>query len=382
MSSAGDITCKAAVCWGPGESLVIEDVVVGAPKKGEVRVKILASGVCGTDEYARSGADPEGTYPCILGHEGAGIVESVGEGVTGLSVGDHVVPLYIPECGKCKFCVHPSGTNLCSIVRTTQGKGVMPDGTSRFTCNGMKIYHFMGTSTFSEYTVCSEISLAKIDSSAPLEKVCLLGCGITTGYGAVRNTMKCEKGCTAAVFGLGCVGLAVIMGLKKIGARRIIGIDIDKSKFARAIEFGATECLEGNSTIPIQQVIVDATMEDGFGGVDYSFECIGNVSVMRAALECTHKGWGKSCIIGVAGGGKEVSTRPFQLVTGRSWYGSAFGGTKGRTEVPQLVNDYSAGELKIDEFITHNIPLSEISSAFDIMNKGEAIRAVVSMKRE
>lgn len=376
-STAGaPITCKAAVAWEANADLVVEDVEVAAPKAGEVRIKVLATGVCHTDAYTLSGVDPEGLFPCILGHEGGGIVESVGEGVTSVKVGDHVIPLYIPECRDCKFC-NSGKTNLCSKIRATQGKGVMPDGTSRFTCKGKPIYHFMGTSTFSQYTVLPEISVAVVSKEAPLKKVCLLGCGITTGYGAVVNTMKVETGSTVAVFGLGGVGLAVIMGCKAAGASRIIAVDINPDKFARAVEMGATETVNPKDhEDPIQQVLVGLTD----GGVDYSFECIGNVMTMRAALECCHKGWGESCIIGVAAGGKEISTRPFQLVTGRVWRGSAFGGVKGRSMLPGYVEKYMAGELKVDEFITHNFPLAEINKAFHVMHEGKAIRPVIDME--
>jgi S-(hydroxymethyl)glutathione dehydrogenase/alcohol dehydrogenase len=382
MATAGEtITCQAAVCWAEGQPLVVEDVEVAPPRAGEVRIQIVASGVCGTDEYTRSGNDSEGVFPVILGHEGGGIVESVGEGVTEFAPGDRCIPLYIPQCNKCKFCTHKSGTNLCSIIRTTQGKGLMPDGTSRFSCRGKPIFHYMGTSTFSQYTVVPEIALAKVDAAAPLDKVCLLGCGITTGYGAVVNTMKCEPGCVTAVFGLGGVGLAVIMALKKIGAKRIIAIDTNPDKFKLALEMGATECINPKDQADsIHSVIVAMTEEDGAGGVDYSFECIGRVDTMQAALECCHKAWGKSCIIGVAAAGEMVKTRPFYLVTGRSWHGSAFGGTKGKAQLPGMVKDYMEGNgLKIDEFVTHNFPLTEIAAAFDVMNKGEAIRAVVHM---
>jgi len=375
------INCKAGVCWESGGDLVVEDVTVGPPEAGEVRIKIVSSGVCHTDEYTRSGQDPEGLFPCILGHEGGGIVESVGEGVTTVKPGDKVIPLYIPECKTCKFCTSGK-TNLCSIIRSTQGAGVMPNGSSRFTCKGQTIYHFMGTSTFSEYTVVPEISVAKVADDAPLEKVCLLGCGITTGYGAVMNTMKVEPGSKVAVFGLGGVGLAVIMGAKAAGAAEIIAVDINPGKFARAQEFGATVCVNpADHDRPIQEVIVDMTMEEGAGGVDYAFECIGLKETMRASLECCHKGWGKSCIIGVAASGVEIATRPFQLVTGRSWTGSAFGGTKGRTMLPVYVDKYLAGELKVDEFITHEYPLEQIRDAFHVMHEGEAIRPVIHMPK-
>ncbi|KAI1238525.1 hypothetical protein IHE44_0013259, partial [Lamprotornis superbus] len=361
------IKCKAAVAWEAGKPLSIEEVEVAPPKAHEVRIKIVATAVCHTDAYTLSGADPEGCFPVILGHEGAGIVESVGEGVTKVKKGDTVIPLYIPQCGECKFCKNPK-TNLCQKIRITQGKGVMPDGTSRFTCKGKQIYHFMGTSTFSEYTVVADISVAKIDAAAPLDKVCLLGCGISTGYGAAVNTAKVEPGSTCAVFGLGGVGLAVIMGCKIAGASRIIGIDINKDKYAKAKEFGATECISPqDSKKPIQEVLVEMTD----GGVDYSFECIGNVGVMRAALEACHKGWGVSVIVGVAASGQEISTRPFQLVTGRTWKGTAFGGWKSVDNVPKLVTEYMSKKIKVDEFVTHTLPFDKINEAFELMHSGK-----------
>jgi len=367
------IKCRAAVAWGPNEPLKIEEVEVAPPKAGEVRVRIVATGVCHTDAFTLSGEDPEGIFPSILGHEGGGIVESVGEGVTSLKVGDHVIPLYTAECGECKFC--KSGkTNLCQAVRATQGQGLMPDGTSRFTCNGETIFHYMGCSTFSEYTVLPEISLAKVSPEAPLEEVCLLGCGVTTGMGAVTNTAKVEEGDTVAIFGLGGIGLAAIIGAKMAGASRIIGIDINESKYELATKLGATDCINPrNFDKPIQEVIVEMTD----GGVDYSFECIGNVDVMRSALECCHKGWGESVIIGVAGAGQEISTRPFQLVTGRVWRGTAFGGVKGRSELPGIVEDYMAGKFALDDFITHTMSLEKINEAFDLMHEGKSIRSVV-----
>ncbi|QFT56361.1 S-(hydroxymethyl)glutathione dehydrogenase/class III alcohol dehydrogenase [Microbulbifer sp. THAF38] len=370
---AETIRCKAAVAWKAGEPLSIEEVEVMPPQKGEVRIKLMATGVCHTDAFTLSGEDPEGVFPAILGHEGAGVVESVGEGVTSLAVGDHVIPLYTPECGECKFCLSGK-TNLCQKIRATQGKGLMPDGTTRFSINGKPIYHYMGTSTFSEYTVLPEISLAKINPEAPLEEVCLLGCGVTTGMGAVMNTAKVEAGSTVAIFGLGGIGLSAIIGAKMAGAERIIGIDINEDKFALAKKLGATECINPkNYEQPIQDVIVELTD----GGVDYSFECIGNVNTMRSALECCHKGWGESVIIGVAGAGQEISTRPFQLVTGRVWRGTAFGGVKGRSELPDYVNRYLAGEFKLDDFITHTMPLDKINEAFDLMHKGKSIRSVI-----
>lgn len=364
---------RAAVAFGPGRPLEIVEIDVAPPQKGEVMVKITHTGVCHTDAFTLSGDDPEGIFPAVLGHEGSGVVVQVGEGVTSVAVGDHVIPLYTAECKECKFC--KSGkTNLCQKVRATQGKGVMPDGTSRFSYNGQPIYHYMGTSTFSEYTVCAEVSLAKINPKAPMEKVCLLGCGVTTGIGAVHKTAKVKEGDTVAVFGLGGIGLAVIQGARQAKAGRIIGVDINPSKFALAKEMGATDCVNPKDFAkPIQEVIVEMTD----GGVEYSFECIGNVNVMRSALECCHKGWGESIIIGVAGAGQEISTRPFQLVTGRVWRGSAFGGVKGRTELPGMVEDAMKGEIQLDPFITHTMPLEKINEAFDLMHEGKSIRTVI-----
>lgn len=364
---------RAAVAWGPGKPLTVEEVDLQLPKKGEVLVRIVATGVCHTDAYTLSGDDPEGIFPAILGHEGAGVVEAIGEGVTSLAVGDHVIPLYTAECRECKFC--KSGkTNLCQAIRATQGKGLMPDGTTRFSKNGEPIYHYMGCSTFAEHTVVPEISLAKIDPNAPLEKVCLLGCGVTTGIGAVHNTAKVKEGDTVAVFGLGGIGLACIIGAVQAKASRIIAIDINEDKFAIAKKLGATDCVNPKAfDKPIQEVIVEMTD----GGVDFSFECIGNVNVMRAALECCHKGWGESVIIGVAGAGQEISTRPFQLVTGRVWRGSAFGGVRGRTELPGYVNRFMNDEIDLDTFITHTMPLEKINEAFDLMHEGKSIRSVV-----
>ena len=371
------IKSKAAVAWGPGEPLKMEEVDVELPKKGEVLVRIVATGVCHTDAFTLSGDDPEGVFPSILGHEGGGIVEMVGEGVTSVEVGDHVIPLYTAECGECKFC--KSGkTNLCQAVRETQGKGLMPDGTSRFSKDGEPIYHYMGCSTFSEYTVLPEISLAKVNKTAPLEEVCLLGCGVTTGMGAVLKTAKVQEGDTVAIFGLGGIGLSAIIGARMAGAGRIIGIDINESKFDLAKQLGATDVVNPqNFDKPIQEAIVEMTD----GGVDYSFECIGNVNVMRSALECCHKGWGESVIIGVAGAGQEISTRPFQLVTGRVWRGSAFGGVKGRSELPGIVEQYLNGDFGLQEFITHTMGLGDINNAFDLMHKGESIRSVVHMDK-
>ncbi|WP_419571872.1 S-(hydroxymethyl)glutathione dehydrogenase/class III alcohol dehydrogenase [Rheinheimera sp.] len=367
------IKTRAAVAWGPGQPLKIEEVDLMPPQKGEVLVRIVATGVCHTDAYTLSGQDSEGKFPCILGHEGGGIVEAVGEGVTSVAVGDHVIPLYTPECGKCKFCLSGK-TNLCQAIRATQGQGLMPDGTSRFSKDGQPIYHYMGTSTFSEYTVLPEISLAKINKAAPLEKVCLLGCGVTTGMGAVMNTAKVKEGDTVAVFGLGGIGLSAIIGAVMAKASRIIAIDINESKFDIARQLGATDVINPkNYDKPIQDVIVEMTD----GGVDFSFECIGNVNVMRSALECCHKGWGESVIIGVAPAGAEISTRPFQLVTGRVWRGTAFGGVKGRTELPDYVERYLNGEFELDTFITHTMPLEQINEAFDLMHEGKSIRTVI-----
>ncbi|QEY58152.1 S-(hydroxymethyl)glutathione dehydrogenase/class III alcohol dehydrogenase [Pseudomonas sp. C27(2019)] len=367
------IKSKAAIAWGPGQPLSIEEIDVMAPQKGEVRVRIVASGVCHTDAFTLSGDDPEGVFPCVLGHEGGGIVESIGEGVTSVQVGDHVIPLYTPECGECKFCLSGK-TNLCQKIRETQGQGLMPDGTTRFHKDGQPIYHYMGCSTFSEYTVLPEISLAKVNPEAPLEEVCLLGCGVTTGMGAVMNTAKVEEGATVAIFGLGGIGLSAIIGATMAKASRIIAIDINESKFDLARQLGATDCINPQTfDKPIQDVIVELTD----GGVDYSFECIGNVNVMRSALECCHKGWGESVIIGVAGAGQEISTRPFQLVTGRVWRGSAFGGVKGRSELPDYVERYLQGEFKLDHFITHTMGLADINQAFDLMHEGKSIRTVI-----
>jgi S-(hydroxymethyl)glutathione dehydrogenase/alcohol dehydrogenase len=364
---------RAAVAWEAGKPLSIEDVELQGPKAGEVMVKMAATGVCHTDAFTLSGADPEGIFPSILGHEGAGEVVEVGAGVTSVVVGDHVIPLYTPECGKCKFCLSGK-TNLCQAIRVTQGQGLMPDGSSRFSQKGKTLFHYMGTSTFSEYTVLPEIALAKINKQAPLDKVCLLGCGITTGIGAVLNTAKVEPGSTVAVFGLGGIGLSVIQGAVMAKAERIIAVDLNEEKFEMAKMLGATDFVNPSQyDKPIQDVIVDLTD----GGVDYSFECIGNVNVMRSALECCHKGWGESVIIGVAGAGQEISTRPFQLVTGRVWRGSAFGGVKGRSQLPDYVDRYMKGEIKIDEMVTYTMPLDEINRAFDLMHEGKAIRSVV-----
>lgn len=364
---------RAAVAWEAGKPLEIEEIDLEGPKAGEVLVRLVATGVCHTDAYTLSGKDPEGLFPAILGHEGGGIVEEVGPGVSSIQPGDRVIPLYVPECGECKFCTSGK-TNLCQAIRVTQGRGLMPDGTSRFSKNGEPIYHYMGTSTFSEYTVLPEISVAKINAEAPLEKVCLLGCGITTGIGAALNTAKVEAGSTVVVFGLGGVGLSAIQGAVMAKAGRIIGVDINPDKFALAQQLGATDCINPNDyDQPIQQVIVELTD----GGADYSFECVGNVELMRAALECCHKGWGESTIIGVAGAGEEISTRPFQLVTGRVWRGSAFGGVKGRSQLPTYVEQYLAGDIQIDPYITQTLPLEDINTAFDLMHAGKSIRSVI-----
>ncbi|CAJ0962839.1 unnamed protein product, partial [Mesorhabditis belari] len=369
------ITCRAAVAWEAKKPLSIETIEVAPPKAHEVRIKVLFNAVCHTDAYTLDGHDPEGIFPVVLGHEGAGIVESVGEGVEGFAPGDHVIPLYVPQCKECKFCKNPK-TNLCQKIRITQGNGVMPDGTSRFTCKGKQIYHFMGTSTFSEYTVVADISLAKVDQKAPLDKVCLLGCGVSTGYGAVLNTCKVEKGSTVAVWGLGAVGLAVIMGAKIVGASRIVAIDTNATKFETARQFGATECVNPKDCGGDKSF--QAWLVDTFdGGFDYTFECIGNVNTMRQALEAAHKGWGVSCIIGVAGAGQEIATRPFQLVTGRSWKGSAFGGWKSVESVPKLVHEYMEKKIELDSFVTHSFPLDRVNEAFDVMHKGESLRSVI-----
>ncbi|WP_330926973.1 S-(hydroxymethyl)glutathione dehydrogenase/class III alcohol dehydrogenase [Candidatus Sororendozoicomonas aggregata] len=372
------IKSKAAIAWKAGEPLAIDVVDVMLPKAGEVLVRIIATGVCHTDAYTLSGDDPEGVFPAILGHEGGGVVERIGAGVTSVAVGDHVIPLYTPECGECKFC-RSGKTNLCQKIRETQGRGVMPDGTTRFYKDGQPIYHYMGCSTFSEYTVLPEISLAKVNKAAPLDEVCLLGCGVTTGMGAVLKTAKVQKGDTVAIFGLGGIGLSAVIGAVMAGASRIIGVDINESKFSLAKKSGATDCINPNHfDKPIEEVIVEMTD----GGVDFSFECIGNVNVMRSALECCHKGWGESVIIGVAGAGQEISTRPFQLVTGRVWRGTAFGGVKGRTELPQIVEDYLAGKFSLNDFITHTMSLDNINDAFALMHKGESIRSVIHYQGE
>jgi len=365
---------RAAVAYEPKKPLVVDEIDLEGPKEGEVLVKIVATSLCHTDAYTLSGIDPEGVFPAVLGHEGAGVVLEVGKGVTDVKVGDHVIPLYTAECRKCKYCLSGK-TNLCQAVRATQGKGLMPDGTTRFSKNGKPIHHYMGTSTFSEHTVLPAISVAVIDKSAPLDKVCLLGCAVTTGIGAVLKTAKVQPGSTVAVFGLGAVGLAVIHGAVMAKASRILAIDINPDKFELARQFGATDCINpADFDRPIQEVIVEMTD----GGVDHSFECIGNVKIMRAALECCHKGWGESTIIGVAGAGEEICTRPFQLVTGRVWRGSAFGGVRGRTELPGMVQQAMRGEIPLDHFITHTLPIERINEAFELMHEGKGIRTILT----
>ena len=364
---------RAAIALAAGKPLVIETVDVDGPRAGEVLVEIRATGVCHTDEFTLSGKDPEGLFPCILGHEGAGVVVELGAGVTSLKKGDHVIPLYTPECRQCEYCLSGK-TNLCQAIRETQGRGVMPDGTSRFRLGGKSVLHYMGTSTFSNYTVLPEIALAKIREDAPFDKVCYIGCGVTTGIGAVINTAKVEPGANVAVFGLGGIGLNVLQGARLVGADMIIGVDTNPGKRAMAESFGMTHFINPNDCDNVVQEIIRLTR----GGVDYSFECIGNVQVMRQALECCHKGWGESIIIGVAPAGAEISTRPFQLVTGRVWRGSAFGGAKGRRDVPRIVDWYMDGKIRIDEMITHTMPLKDINRAFDLMHSGESIRSVVT----
>jgi S-(hydroxymethyl)glutathione dehydrogenase/alcohol dehydrogenase len=364
---------RAAIAVAAGKPLEIDEVELGGPKAGEVLVEIKATGVCHTDEFTLSGADPEGAFPVILGHEGAGVVVEVGAGVTSLAVGDHVIPLYTPECRECEYCLNGK-TNLCQKIRSTQGKGVMPDGTSRFTHKGKPVLHYMGCSTFSNYTVLPEISLAKVRKDAPFDKICYIGCGVTTGIGAVMFTAKVEPNSTAVVFGLGGIGLNVIQGLKFVGARQIVGVDLNPARETMAKKFGMTHFVNPKDH---GDNLVNHLVELTGGGADYSFECIGNVKVMRQALECAHKGWGTSVIIGVAGAGQEISTRPFQLVTGRRWIGSAFGGARGRTDVPKIVDMYMEKRINIDDLITHTMPLEKINSAFDLMHEGKSIRSVV-----
>lgn len=364
---------RAAIAWEPNRPLEIEEVDLDGPKDGEVLIRIVTTSLCHTDVFTLSGKDPEGLFPVILGHEGCGIVEEVGRGVTSVAPGDHVIPLYIPEDPNCPY-IKSGKTNLCQTIRETQGAGLMPDGTSRFSYKGKMLHHYMGISSFSEYTVLPEISVAKISREAPLSKACVMGCAVPTGMGAVRNTAKVEPGSTVAVFGLGAVGMAVIQGAKMAGASRIIGIDTNPGKFALARSLGAHDCINPKDFAqPIQQVIIDMTG----GGVDYSFECIGNVGVMRAALEACHKGWGECTVIGVAGAGEEIATRPFQLVTGRVWRGSAFGGVRGRSQLPGMVDEWLRGDFDVDPYITHNMTHDRINTAFDLLNAGESIRSVI-----
>lgn len=363
---------KAAVAFAAGEPLCIETVQLEGPKAGEVLIEMMATGVCHTDAFTLSGDDPEGAFPAILGHEGAAIVREIGEGVSTLRPGDHVIPLYTPECRECDYCLHPK-TNLCQAIRSTQGQGLMPDGTSRFSFQGKPILHYMGCSTFSNFSVLPEIALAKVRQDAPFDKICYIGCGVTTGVGAVVFDAKVEPGSNVVVFGLGGIGLNVIQGARMIGANKIIGVDLNDSKVAVAKQFGMTDFINPKNVEDVVEAIMDLTN----GGADYSFECIGNVNTMRQALECCHKGWGESLIIGVAGAGQEISTRPFQLVTGRVWRGTAFGGARGRTDVPKIVDWYMDGKLNIDDLITHKMPLTEINKAFDLMHQGTSIRSVV-----
>jgi S-(hydroxymethyl)glutathione dehydrogenase/alcohol dehydrogenase len=364
---------RAAVAFEAGKPLSIETVQLEGPREGEVLVEIKATGVCHTDEFTRSGGDPEGIFPAILGHEGAGVVVDMGPGVSSLAKGDHVIPLYTPECRECDYCLNPK-TNLCQAIRTTQGQGVMPDGSSRFSLNGEKIFHYMGCSTFANYTVLPEIAVAKVREDAPFDKICYIGCGVTTGIGAVINTAKVEPGSNVVVFGLGGIGLNVIQGARMVGADMIVGVDLNEGKRAMAEKFGMTHFVNPSQ---VEGDLVGHLVELTKGGADYSFECIGNVATMRQALECAHKGWGVSVIIGVAGAGQEISTRPFQLVTGRVWKGTAFGGAKGRTQVPKIVDWYMEGKINIDDLITHTMPLDEINTAFDLMHQGKSIRSVI-----
>ena len=364
---------RAAVAFEAGKPLSIETVRLEGPKEGEVLVEIKATGICHTDEFTRSGADPEGLFPAILGHEGAGVVVDTGPGVGSVSKGDHVIPLYTPECRQCEYCLHPK-TNLCQAIRSTQGQGVMPDGTSRFSLGGDKLFHYMGTSTFANFTVLPEIALAKVREDAPFDKICYIGCGVTTGLGAVMNTAKVEPGSNVVVFGLGGIGLNVIQGARLVGANMIVGVDLNPDKKAMAERFGMTHFVNPKE---VEGDLVAYMVDLTGGGADYSFECIGNVNTMRQALECCHKGWGESVIIGVAGAGQEIATRPFQLVTGRVWKGTAFGGARGRTDVPKIVDWYMEGRINIDDLITHTMPLDRINDAFDLMHSGASIRSVV-----
>jgi len=363
---------KAAIAWAPRQPLTIEEIDLAPPRTGECLVRLVATGVCHTDAYTMSGRDPSGLFPAVLGHEGGGIVEDVGPGVATLAPGDHVIPLYIPECRNCKFCL--SGrTNLCGALLATQGKGLMPDGTSRLSHRGRMLHHYMGTSTFAEYTIVPEVALAKIRRDAPLDRVCLLGCGITTGIGAVLNTAKVHPGASVAVFGLGGVGLSVVQGAVLAGAERIIAIDVNPRKLPLARQLGATDCLDASQVASVAEAVIEMTD----GGADFSFEAIGNVEVMGQALACVHKGWGQAIIIGVAGAGEEIHARPFLLVTGRVWRGTAFGGTRGRTQLPQYVDWYMGGRLKVEDLVTHTMPLEEINRAFDLMHEGASIRSIV-----
>jgi len=365
---------RAAVAWAAGKPLDVTTVEIGGPQAGEVLVEVKATGLCHTDLYTLSGADPEGLFPAILGHEGAGIVREVGAGVTSVKPGDHVIPLYTPECRQCKTCLSQR-SNLCTAIRATQGKGVMPDGTSRFSCDAGPVMHYMGCSTFANFTVLPEIAVAKVREDAPFEKICYIGCGVTTGIGAVINTAKVWPGANVVVFGLGGIGLNVIQGARMVGADKIIGVDLNPAREAMARKFGMTDFINPNDVgrDKVVQAVIDLTG----GGADFSFECIGNVQVMRQALECTHRGWGESIIIGVAGAGQEISTRPFQLVTGRVWKGTAFGGARGRTDVPKIVDWYMEGKIDIDSLITHVMPLDQINHGFELMERGESIRSVV-----
>jgi S-(hydroxymethyl)glutathione dehydrogenase / alcohol dehydrogenase len=363
---------RAALAFAAGKPLEIHEVDLAGPRPGEVLVEIKATGICHTDAFTLSGDDPEGAFPAILGHEGAGVVMEVGAGVTSLKPGDHVIPLYTPECRECEYCLHPK-TNLCQAIRTTQGEGMMPDGSSRFSLDGESILHYMGCSTFSNYTVVPEIALAKIREDAPFDKVCYIGCGVTTGIGAVVYKAQVKPGSRVVVFGLGGIGLNVVQGARMVGARQIIGVDMNPEKSALAEKFGMTDFINPAEVEDVVEAILDLTG----GGADYTFECIGNVNVMRQALESCHKGWGESYVIGVAGAGQEIATRPFQLVTGRSWHGVAFGGARGRSDVPTIVDWYMEGKINIDDLITHTMPLDEINSAFDLMHAGESIRSVV-----
>jgi S-(hydroxymethyl)glutathione dehydrogenase / alcohol dehydrogenase len=367
-----DVT--AAVAFEAGQPLSIETVQLDGPKEGEVLVEIMATGICHTDEFTRSGADPEGLFPAILGHEGAGVVVETGPGVTSVAKGNHVIPLYTPECRQCEYCLSRK-TNLCQAIRTTQGQGVMPDGTSRFSLGGKKLYHYMGTSTFANFTVLPEIAVAKVREDAPFDKICYIGCGVTTGLGAVMNTAKVEPGANVVVFGLGGIGLNVIQGARLVGANMIVGVDLNADKKAIAKRFGMTHFVNPKE---VEGDLVPYLVDLTGGGADYSFECIGNVTTMRQALECCHKGWGESVIIGVAGAGQEISTRPFQLVTGRVWRGTAFGGARGRTDVPKIVDWYMQGKIEIDPMITHTLPLADINKGFDLMHEGKSIRSVVT----